>query len=108
MFRLLCVLFPLFDVFVTWVRRPQQWTESRSGSESGVTRDDTRYRRVVIVLAFIIRYALPRTSYSVVCCIIHIHNQAGFQHRQFCKSTNMLRDSIFQVASMSVISKSNQ
>ena len=53
---------------------------------------------VVIVVAFFVRHVLPHTSNSVVCCIIRVDHQAVFQHRQFCKSRNQLRDTIFQAA----------
>ena len=58
--------------------------------------------RVDIVFVPLIRYTLLCTSYSVICEIIHIHL------KKFFKSSNLLRNTIFQVASLSVISKSNQ
>ena len=64
--------------------------------------------RVDIVFASFIRCTLPLTSFRVVYCIVHIYRQAVLQNRQFYISTNLLRNTTFQVASISVISKSNQ
>ena len=104
-FRPLGVVHPLLDVFLTWERQSRECSWSRSGP---VIRDDTRSRRVVIVFASFIRCTLPRTSFGVVWCIIHIHHQTVFEVLQFCKSRILLCDTIFQLGSMSSISKSNQ
>ena len=109
MFRLLCVLYSLFDVFLTWEWRRRDWTGSCSGSESGVIRDDTCSTGESISCLrrlYVTRFRTLLVTF--VCCIIRSHHQNAFQNRQFYKSRNLFTrydiSSSFNICTFEILS----